>query len=85
MANNSKLASKRSAILSNILARSPGAVRPHLSAAACAASKASSTSSALERAACVYGLPVIGEITSKYSPLTGATHLPPIKLSYLVL
>ena len=53
VASNSRLASKRSAILSNKLARSPGAVRPHLSAAACAASNASSTSSSLERAALV--------------------------------
>ena len=85
VANNSRLASRRSAILSIKLARSPGAVFAHLSAAACAASNANSMSSALERAALVYGLPVIGVITSKYSPLTGATHLPPIKLSYLAL
>ena len=53
VANNSRLASKRSAILSNILARSCTDVLPHLSAAACAASKASSTSAAPERAAFV--------------------------------
>ena len=85
VANNSRFASKRSAILSNIFARSCTDVLPHLSAAACAASNANSTSAAPDRAALVYGKPVIGVITSKYSPLTGATHFPPIKLSYLAL
>jgi len=85
VASSSRLASRRSAIFNSRLERCAGGVFAQLSAAACAASNASSTSSAPERAAWVYGLPVIGVITSKYSPLTGATHLPPIKLSYLAL
>ena len=58
------------------------AVRPQLSAAAWAASSASSMSSAPERAALVYALPVIGVMTSKYWPFTGGTNLPLMKLSY---
>ena len=36
---------------------------------------------ACERAIWHTGLPVIGLILSKYWPSTGATHLPPMKLS----
>ena len=35
----------------------------------------------LERAISQTGLPVIGLILSKFLPSTGATHLPPMKLS----
>ena len=49
--------------------------------AACAASRASSMSSASERATSQNGLPVTGETFSKYWPLTGATHSPPMKFS----
>ena len=38
-------------------------------------------SSAVPRAISVNALPVTGEMFSKYSPLTGATHSPPMKLS----
>ena len=68
-----------------MLERSVTDVLPHASAALWAASNANSTSSAPERAAFVYTLPLIGVITSKYSPFTGAVHLPPMKLSYLAL
>ena len=72
----------RSAIFSSALARSAAGVRPHASAAAWAASRASSMSSAPERAALVNDLPVIGVMTSKYYwPFTGGTNLPPMKLS----
>jgi hypothetical protein len=35
-------------------------------------------SSAVERAISVNGLPVTGVMFSKYSPLTGGTHSPPM-------
>lgn len=53
--------------------------------AASAASIASSMSSFLERAACVNTVPVTGDVLSKYSPPTGFTHLPLMKLSYCAL
>lgn len=71
----------RSAILSNTLARSVVEVLPQASLAACAASSAASMSCALERAIEVNTLPLIGVVLSKYWPLAGATHAPPIKLS----
>ena len=46
-----------------------------------AASSASSIFGGCERAISQTGLPVIGDSWSKYWPLTGATHLPPMKLS----
>ena len=39
-------------------------------------------SSALERGTSVNGFPVAGERLSAYSPFTGATQWPPMKLSY---
>ena len=39
-------------------------------------------SSAVDRAISVNGWPVTGEMFSKYSPLAGGTHSPPMKLSY---
>ncbi len=53
--------------------------------AVCAASKANSTSSLLDLAALVKTLPSMGLMFSKYSPFTGGTNFPPIKLSYFVL
>src|SRR6218665_1060770 len=84
-ASFSKLASMRSAILLRILERSVTEVRPHASLAACAASNANSVSSAPERAPSQQPLPVAGVMFSKYCPLPGGTHLPPIKLSYRFL
>ena len=55
-----------------VLGRSAGGVRPHWAAAAWAASSASSMSSAVDRAACVYALPVMG-VEHQSTPLTGAT------------
>ena len=68
----------RSAIFSSRLERSVVLVLPHASFAACAASSASSMSSALERGIDVMTLPVIGEAFSKYWPDFGSTHLPPM-------
>mgnify|MGYP001436971679 CR=1 FL=1 len=62
-------------------ARAAGEVRPQASRALWAASSASSMSAACERAAWQKTLPVTGETLSKYCPSTGATHLPPMKLS----
>ena len=70
----------RSAILLQDVASARSAeVRPQRGAAACAASRAASMSSAVPRATSVNGLPLTGEMFSKYSPLTGSTHSPPMK------
>ena len=71
-----------SAILLSTSARSVTERSPHSSFAACAASSASSMSSALERGTSVNGFPVAGVRLSAYSPFTGATQWPPMKLSY---
>ena len=84
-ANNSRFCSKRSAILSRMLERVVGDELFHCALALWAASKASSMSSADERGTLVNTLPSTGEIFSKYSPFTGATHSPPIKFSYCAL
>ena len=55
-------------------------VAPHLAAAPCAASSASSMSSAPERAARVLAAPLIGVTASKYWPFTGATTRPVLKV-----
>ncbi|MNV06202.1 hypothetical protein D3C71_965700 [compost metagenome] len=68
----------RSAMRLRMLARAVVEVSPHAVLAACAASSASSMSSALERATWVSTLPVIGVVLSKYWPLRGATHWPPM-------
>ena len=52
----------------------------HAALAACAASRARSTSSALERGISQNTRPVMGVMFSKYSPLAGGTHSPPMKL-----
>ncbi len=57
---SSRFSSMRSAILFRILARSAGEVLPQASLALCAASSASSMSSACERAISQTVLPVIG-------------------------
>jgi hypothetical protein len=72
----------RSAILFRISARSAGGVRPQAGAAACAASRARSTSAAVPRAISVKICPVAGAGFSKYLPLAGATYSPPIQWSY---
>ena len=65
-----------------MLARSVVEVRPQAGAAACAASSAFSTSSAVERATEQITCPLMGETLSKYCPRTGAMDLPPMKLPY---
>jgi hypothetical protein len=59
--------------------RCVGEVRFQLFAAACAASRASSTSSAVDRATSQSVWPVIGVGLSKYWPRTGGTYSPPIQ------
>ena len=61
----------RSAILLRMLARSVTEVLPQAGAAACAASSAFSTSSAVPRATSVNVSPVTGVGFSKYWPLAG--------------
>ena len=84
-ANFSRFCSRRSAILRSKFERVVGEDLFHCSLALCAASSASSMSSTDERGTFVKTLPSTGEIFSKYSPFTGATHSPPIKLSYCAL
>ena len=62
-------------------ARSVSDVSPQASLAAWAASRASSTSSAVDCATSQNGLPLTGLTFTMYWPLVGATHLPPMKLS----
>ena len=71
----------RSAIFSRMLERSVGDVLPQAGAALWAASSARSMSSAVERGTSQNTAPVTGVMLSKYWPLTGATHSPPIKFS----
>lgn len=73
-AMSSRLASIRSAIWLRMFARSAGEVLPHASAAAWAASRAASMSSAVPRATRVNTSPVTGVGLSKYSPLMGSRH-----------
>ena len=80
-ASISRFASIRSAILFRMLARSVAAVLPQAGAAACAASRAASMSSAVPRATSQKVLPFTGDGFSKYWPLTGGTHSPPIQWS----
>ncbi len=68
----------RSAIRSRTLDRSCTEVRPQASAAAWAASRAFSMSSAVERGNSAISLPLTGEVFSKYCPFTGATNSPPM-------
>src|SRR5690625_67273 len=84
-ASISKFSSIRSAILFKIFARSAGDVFPHAGAASCAASRASSTSSAVDLDISQNTSPVTGVTFSKYIPLTGGIHFPPMRLSYLSL
>ncbi len=80
-ASISRLASIASAMRLSTMARSASEVSPQASLAAWAASSASSTSSALDLATSQNGWPVTGEMLAMYAPFTGATHLPPMKLS----
>ncbi len=64
-----------------MFARSAADVRPQATRAAWAASRASSTSSAVERATVQITRPFTGETLSKCIPRTAGTHLPPIQLS----
>jgi hypothetical protein len=67
-----------SAIFNSTADRSVAEVRPQAGAAPCAASRASSISSAVPRATSVNVRPVTGVGFSKYWPLTGGTHSPPM-------
>ena len=80
-ASFSRFASIRSAILSRMSARAVTDVRPQAGAAACAASRARSTSSAVPRAISVNGCPFTGLGFSKYWPRAGGTYSPPMKWS----
>jgi hypothetical protein len=75
------LASIRSAMRFRMLARYAGDVPFQLMAAACAASRARSTSSRVERATSHRGCPVSGVGLTKYSPSAGGTYSPAIQLS----
>ena len=81
-AKTSRLASITSAILRSMLLRSVAEELFQDGAAAQAASSANSMSSAVERGMRVKALPSTGETFSKYCPMVGATHLPPMKFSY---
>ena len=80
-ASISRLSSMRSAIRLRMLARSVALVVPQAAAAVWAASSASSTSLASERAISVNTAPVAGATFPKYRPAVGAIHFPPMKLS----
>jgi hypothetical protein len=80
-ASASRFSSSRSAMRLRMIARSVTEVRPHGRRALCAASSASSTSSAVLRATSHSGWPVMGVMFVKYCPRTGATARPPIQLS----
>src|SRR6056297_1388730 len=85
LAKISKFCSILSAIFSSILLRSVAEETFQLAAASQAASIAFSISSAVDLGILVKDFPSTGDVFSKYSPLVGATHLPPIKFSYWFL
>ena len=70
-----------SAMAFNTAARSGRDVSAQASLAACAASRASSTSSAVDLATSVKGWPVTGLTFFMYLPMTGDTQCPPTKFS----
>ena len=70
-----------SAMAFSTAARSVSEVSPQASLAAWAASRASSTSSAVDLATSQKGWPLTGLTLSMYWPLTGATQCPPMKFS----
>src|SRR5580704_6880397 len=72
-----------SAIALSTFARSVADASPQASFAAWAASSASSTSSGVESATSVIGPAVAGVKSTRYLPCVGASHLPPMKFSYL--
>ncbi len=82
LASISRFSSMMSAIFNNILLRVAAGVTDQEGNASWAASSAFSMSCLFPLAALVNGLPSIGLMLSKYSPLLGATHLPPMKWSY---
>src|SRR5690242_92429 len=82
MASTSRFSSIRSAILFRMAARAAGEVCSHALRAAWAASNAFSTSSVVDFAISAMGSALIGLWSTKYFPLTGGVHLPPIKFSY---
>ena len=80
-ASISRFSSIASATLLSTRERSVVDVSPQSSFAACAASRARSTSSGVERGTSVNGSPVAGLTFAEYSPFTGATQWPPMKFS----
>src|SRR4249919_16850 len=82
-ASISRFFSTASAIALSTSARSVADASPQASFAAWAASSASSTSSGVESATSVIGPAVAGARSQRYLPFTGASHLPPMKFSYL--
>src|SRR5690554_933392 len=81
VARYSRLSSITWATFNRTLLLSVGEVLLQEGKALWAASNASSTSSLVDLAALLNTFPSIGEMLSKYSPFTGGTNLPPIKLS----
>src|SRR6185437_5655280 len=82
-ASMSWLFSIASATALSTFARSVADASPQASFAAWAASSASSTSSGVESATSVIGPAVAGARSTRYLPCVGASHLPPMKFSYL--
>ena len=80
-ASISRFSSIASAILFKMRERSVVDASPQASFAACAASRASSTSSDVDRGTFVNASPVAGVKFSAYSPFVGATQWPPMKFS----
>ena len=80
-ASISLFSSIASAIAFSTSARSAADFSPQPSLAACAASRASSTSSGVESATSVIGAAVAGVRSTRYLPSVGASHLPPMKFS----
>src|SRR6478672_10953124 len=72
-----------SAIALSTSARAVAGASPQASFAAWAASNASSTSAGVEWATSVIGPAVAGAKSRRYLPRVGASHLPPMKFSYL--
>ena len=81
-ASISRLASITSATRLRTEARSAREALPQAGAAAWAASRASSTSAAVDLATSQNGLPTTGLMFAMYLPPTGSTNFPPMKFPY---
>src|SRR6516165_2747262 len=82
-ASISRCSSMASAILFSTAARCAPGFSPHSSLAAWAASRASSTSSGVDSATSQIGFAVAGLRLTRYLPIAGGSHFPPMKFSYL--